>query len=80
MSPAASQVLEAAMSLPESERAEVTARLQETIRGFATAEIAEEWEAEIADRLREIDDGTVELIPAEVVHAELRKKYGFFKG
>jgi putative addiction module component (TIGR02574 family) len=80
MSHAAEQLLEAAMALPDDERAEVVARLQESLGGFANAEIAAEWEAEIADRLKAIDDGSVELIPAEEVHRELRKKYGFFKG
>ena len=80
MSRNAEEVLEAALALPEAERAEVVARLQESIGGFADAEIAAAWEAEIADRLKAIDDGSVELIPAEEVHRELRQKYGFFKG
>jgi len=80
MSPAATQVLEAAMTLPESERAQVITRLQQTMGNFASAEIASAWESEIADRLKAIDDGSVELIPAEEVHRELRAKYAFFKG
>jgi len=80
MSRTAEQVLEAALALPEAERAEVAARLQESTGGFASPEIAAAWEEEIAARLREIDDGSVELIPAEDVHRELQKKHGFFKG
>jgi putative addiction module component (TIGR02574 family) len=80
MSRTAEQILEAAMALPETERAEVVARLQESLGGFASPEIAAEWESEIAERLKSIDDGSVELIPAEEVHQKLREKYGFFKG
>jgi putative addiction module component (TIGR02574 family) len=80
MSRTAEQILEAAMALPETERAEVVARLQESLVGFASPEIAAEWESEIAERLKSIDDGSVELIPAEEVHQKLREKYGFFKG
>jgi Putative addiction module component len=80
MSLTAEQVLEAAMALPEVERAEVAARLQESMTGFATLEIAAAWEEEIAARIKEIDEGSVELISAEDVHRELQKKHGFFKG
>ena len=79
MTRAAENVLEAAMALSKDERAEVVARLEASL-GFATSEIAAEWDAEIAARLKEIDEGSVEMIPAEEVHRELRKKYGFFKG
>jgi len=80
MSRAAEEVLEATMALSEEERAEVAARLQESLGGFATPEIAAAWEEEIAARLKQIDEGSVEMIPAEEVHRELRKKYGFFRG
>ncbi len=80
MSRAAEEVLEAAMALSDEERAEVAARLQESLGGFATPQIAAEWDAEIAARLKEIDEGSVQMIPAEEVHRELRDKYGFFKG
>jgi putative addiction module component (TIGR02574 family) len=80
MSRAAEAVLEAAMALSENDRAEVAARLQQSVGNYASPEVAAAWEAEIADRLRAIDEGSVELIPAEEVHAKLRKKYGFFKG
>jgi putative addiction module component (TIGR02574 family) len=80
MSRTAEEVLEAAMALSEEERAEVAARLQESLGEFADTEVSEAWDKEVAARLKAIDDGSVELIPAEEVHRELRKKYGFFKG
>ncbi len=79
MSRTAEEILEAALALSKEERAEVVARLEESLGGFETPEIAEAWNREIAARIKEIDDGSVEMIPAEEVHRELRKKYGFFK-
>jgi putative addiction module component (TIGR02574 family) len=80
MSLTAEQLLEAALELPESDRAEIAARLQDSIEFFATPEIAAAWRVEIAKRLRASDAGEVELIPAEEVHARLKAKYGFFGG
>ena len=76
MSPAASQVLEAAMALPQGERAEVANCLWESVEGFATPEIAAAWEEEIAERLRAIDAGEVQLLTEEEMNNRLRDKYG----
>jgi len=78
MSPTAAQVLEAAMSLPQGERAEVANCLWESMEGFATPEIATAWQIEIAERIRASDAGEIESLPAEEVHARLKAKYGFF--
>jgi putative addiction module component (TIGR02574 family) len=78
MSPAASQVLEAAMSLPQSERAEVANLLWESVEEFASPEIAAAWEEEIAQRIKDLESGKVESIPAEEVFQKLREKYGVF--
>jgi putative addiction module component (TIGR02574 family) len=78
MSPAAEQVLQAAMTLPENERAEVANCLWESVEGFVTPEIEAAWQAEIAERIRAVDAGEVELIPAEEVFNRLKAKYGNF--
>ncbi|HEX5103837.1 MAG TPA: addiction module protein [Pirellulaceae bacterium] len=78
MTQATQQVLQAAMALSDDERAELIVHLEDTMAGFATPEVAAAWDAEIAKRLMEIDDGTVELSPAEEVHRRLGEKYGFF--
>jgi len=39
-----------------------------------TQEVSSEWKEEIARRCREIDDGTVELIPGERVLSEAAKR------
>jgi hypothetical protein len=76
MSRTAEEVLEAAMTLSEAERAELAARLQESLGGFETPEIAAGWEKEIAERIRGIDAGEVELLTEEEVNNRLREKYG----
>jgi putative addiction module component (TIGR02574 family) len=76
MSRAAEEVLEAAMALSEEDRAEVAARLEESLGVFATPEIAAAWQAEIAERIRAIDAGEVELLTEEEVNNRLRAKYG----
>jgi len=78
MSPIATEVLQAAMGLPQSERAEVANCLWESVEGFASPEIAAAWEAEIAERVRASDAGEIKSIPAEEVHARLKAKHGFF--
>lgn len=77
MSLTAEQVLEAAMALPEPERAEVAARLQETVGVFADARIAAAWKAEIARRIKEADEGGEPSIPEEEVERLLQEKYGY---
>jgi putative addiction module component (TIGR02574 family) len=80
MSRTAEEVLEAALALPEEERAKVAARLQESVSAFATAEIAAAWKKEVARRIQELDEGVVPSIPAEEVHRQLREKHGFSAG
>jgi hypothetical protein len=57
MSRTAEQILEAAMALSEAERAEVAARLQESVGMFGDPEIAAAWKEEIARRIKEADEG-----------------------
>jgi putative addiction module component (TIGR02574 family) len=78
MSRTAEQVLEAALALSDDDRAEVAARLQESVGYgyFATPELAAEWKAEIARRIKEADEGGEPSIPAEEVFQKLREKYG----
>jgi putative addiction module component (TIGR02574 family) len=71
------EVLEAAMALPEADRAVVAVRLQESLEGFASPEIAAAWDAEIARRIKEADEGTEPSIPMEEVDRLLRERHGF---
>lgn len=66
------QVLHDALSLPEADRAAIAARILESLEGPADTDVEAAWEGEIAQRLREIDEGSVKLIPAEEVMREIR--------
>lgn len=77
MSPTAHHLLEAALTLPQDERAEVANLLLDSVEGFATPEIAAAWDEEIARRIKEADEGGVPSIPAEEVDRRMREKYGF---
>ena len=46
----------------------------ESVEEYAAPEIAEAWEKEIARRIKEIDSGAAEGIPAEQVFARAWKK------
>jgi putative addiction module component (TIGR02574 family) len=66
------------MSLPQSDRAEVANLLWESVEEFASPEIAAAWEEEIAQRIKDLESGEIESIPAEEVFQKLREKYGVF--
>lgn len=66
----AKAVLEAAMTLPPAERAELAERLLDSVD--AGDSLSAEWAAEIDRREKEIDEGRATLIPAEQVFAEIR--------
>ena len=60
----ANKVLEDALALPADQRARVAARLIESLDPEAEAEgdVDVAWRAEVARRVRELDDGTVESV------------------
>ena len=74
MSPAAASVLSSALALPESERLEVASALFDSADAMPGMRTEAEWEAEIARRSAEIDAGTVQMIPWEVVRDRARQR------
>jgi putative addiction module component (TIGR02574 family) len=67
-----------AAGLTAQERAELAQFLIQSLDPDDTAdeeEVAASWEAELARRVEEIDNGTEPGIPAEQVFSELREKY-----
>ena len=48
----------------------------ESLSDFASPEIAEAWNAEIAQRLADYESAKVVGIPAEEVHAEVQRRIG----
>jgi putative addiction module component (TIGR02574 family) len=64
------EVVSAALTLPAGARAMLMEELLTSLDSSEEVEVA--WRAEIERRVREIDDGKVQLIPGEQVMSELR--------
>ena len=64
------QIEDEALHLPEVERAELAQKLLLSLDTPTVEEIEEDWLVEAHRRARELDQGTVQPIPAE----EVRKK------
>jgi putative addiction module component (TIGR02574 family) len=62
----AQDLLHQALSLPDSDRAEIAARLLESLEGPTEEGAEEAWNQEISRRLAQIDAGNVELVPWDV--------------
>ena len=69
------EVWRAAMELPPQSRAMLAAHLLESLDGSEQLDIDAAWSEEVEQRIREIDEGRVELIPGEEVLAELRSRF-----
>lgn len=68
-------IAEKALKLPSNARASLAEILLESLDHEENFLISEEWMNEIQKRCREIDEGKVQLIPAEDALAQLQKKY-----
>lgn len=56
------KVLEDALALPVDERARVAARLIESLEAADDADADMAWRTEVARRVRELDEGSVETV------------------
>lgn len=63
MEPTAKQLYDTALHLPDSERAELAARLIESLDSQVDDGLDVAWGAEIKRRLEELDSGRVATIP-----------------
>jgi putative addiction module component (TIGR02574 family) len=63
-------ILEAA-ELPESDRATLAGVMLESLDPKPTPEVKAAWSREIERRVRDLEEGTVELLDWEAVSAEL---------
>ena len=63
----AKQIEDEALRLTVQERAELAQKLLLSLEAPSEQEIAEDWLLEAQRRARELDDGTVQPIPAEEV-------------
>lgn len=60
-----------AAQLPDNDRATLAGLLIESLDPQPTPEVEAAWDREIERRIKEIDDGAVELVSWEDVRAEL---------
>ena len=60
-----------ALDLPESARADIAAKLLESLEPGFDAGVEAAWKKEVAKRMAEIDAGEVETVPWEQVRNEL---------
>lgn len=67
----AEAVLRKALTLPESDRAEIAGALLESIEPGEDADIEAEWRQEVAVRVAALDAGEVETVPWEEVRDRL---------
>lgn len=74
MSLSASEFYEAGMALPPSVRKDVAMRLLESVEVDEQESVDEAWTVEIGSRMDDIFSGKVEMIPHEVVLAELAER------
>ncbi len=66
------QIEDEALHLPEDQRAELAQKLLLSLDAPSENEIAEDWLVEARRRARELEDGTVQPIPAEEVRLKAR--------
>ncbi len=66
------QIEDEALHLPEDERAELAQKLLLSLDAPFENEIAEDWLVEAKRRARELEEGTVQPVPAEEVRRKAR--------
>ena len=65
-------ILIEALQLPMQERAALVSRLLASLDEQVDEGVDAAWGEEIAKRLKEIDEGKVQMVPWETVRAEMR--------
>mgnify|MGYP001174050442 CR=1 FL=1 len=73
-SPTLEKVRSEALSLSETERAELAHNLLASLDGPADTDVETAWDAEILRRLAEIDSGTADLIDREEFRRRMRAR------
>ena len=74
MSSHVTELFAKASILSEKERATLAGLLIESLESEVDPDVEEAWRVEIQRRLAELDAGTVETVPWEVVKAELLRR------
>jgi len=63
------------LGLNDAERAWLAGRLLESLDGPPEGQVKKLWADEIERRVRDIDEGRCQLIPAEQVHQEILARF-----
>ena len=71
-----SELARRARELPPEDRERVVDELAASFTEGSVSEVDPAWDAEIARRLAEIDEGKVELLDGRTVLAEARRRFG----
>jgi putative addiction module component (TIGR02574 family) len=67
-------LLQSALALPESDRAEIAASLIHSLDTAMDEDVDAAWAAEIQQRIESIDKGQAKLIPWDDVMTEMRHR------
>jgi putative addiction module component (TIGR02574 family) len=70
----AEHILQTALALPATERAEIAASLIESLDSAVDAEVDAAWADEVKRRIESIDSGQVQLIPWDDVIGSMRAR------
>jgi putative addiction module component (TIGR02574 family) len=68
-------IVEQALKLSPTERAEVAEQLIASLDEVPDTDVEQAWQEEVQRRLGQIERGEVKLIDSDTVMAELRKKH-----
>ena len=71
MTQRATKLWEECRTWPDEERAELADHLMQSLDSDVDTHAA--WDREIAERLLELDNGSVHCVPSEEVHRSIRK-------
>ncbi len=74
MSTHVTELFKQASILSEEERATLAGLLIESLESESDPDVEEAWRVEIERRVAELDSGTVETVPWEVVKAKLLRR------
>ncbi|MCP4250097.1 MAG: addiction module protein [bacterium] len=73
MSPTSIKLLEDALQLPDRDRADLAARLIDSLDSRVDDDAPTEWEAEVARRMTELDNGSVASLPWPEARRQIMK-------
>ena len=71
MSSTTLKLLEDALQLPETERADLAARLLESLDPETDADVQAAWDAELGRRLADLESGRVQPVPWPAAQARI---------